>query len=103
MTASGPRRMMREEQILEIVPVSHSTLWRMEKAGKFPRGTFISPNKKIWFEDEVVAWQNSVNEFQPNRGRGRGRPKKAHDGKSTDQPTSSRAHEQASEPAALTA
>jgi prophage regulatory protein len=66
-----PRRMLREEQVLAIVPVSTVTLYRMEKEGKFPRGTFISSNRKIWFEDEVVAWQDSIN----GRSRGRRGPK----------------------------
>ena len=64
---SGPRRMLNEKQILQIVPVSAVTLWRLEKRGAFPKGTYISPNRKVWFEDEIIAWQNGVN------GRGRGR------------------------------
>jgi prophage regulatory protein len=68
-----PRRMLVEEQVLEIVPVSRSTLWRMERTGKFPHSIYISKNRRVWFEDEIVGWQNSVNEFQPNRGRGKGR------------------------------
>jgi prophage regulatory protein len=69
----GPRRMLNEKQVLEIVPVSATTLWRMEKAGKFPRSTYISPNRRVWFEDEIIKWQNAVNEFNPNRRRGKGR------------------------------
>ena len=61
------RRMLNEKQVLQIVPVSPVTLWRMEKRGAFPKGTFISPNKKIWYEDEIIKWQTDVN------GRGRGR------------------------------
>jgi prophage regulatory protein len=68
-----PRRMLNEKQVLKIVPVSPVTLWRMEKAGRFPRSTYISPNRRVWFEDEIVAWQNAVDEFNPNRGRGKGR------------------------------
>jgi prophage regulatory protein len=45
----------------------------MEKAGRFPKSTYISPNRRVWFEDEIVAWQNAVDEFNPNRGRGKGR------------------------------
>jgi prophage regulatory protein len=45
------RRMLNEKQVLEIVPVSPSTLARMEKDGRFPKGHFISPNRKFWFED----------------------------------------------------
>jgi prophage regulatory protein len=63
----GPRRMLSEKQVLEIVPVGRTTLYRMEKAGQFPKGSYISANRKIWFEDELIAWQNEVN------GRGRGR------------------------------
>jgi prophage regulatory protein len=70
---SGPRRMLSEKQVLEIVPVGRTTLYRMEKAGRFPRSTYISPNRRVWFEDEIVAWQNAVDQFNPNRGRGKGR------------------------------
>ena len=55
-----PRRMLSEKQILEIVPVGRTTLFRMEKAGRFPRSTYISPNRRVWYEDEIVAWQNAV-------------------------------------------
>ena len=64
---TGLRRMLSEAQVLAIVPVSPTTLWRMEKKKLFPKGTFISPNKKIWYEDEVIRWQQEIN------GRGRGR------------------------------
>ncbi len=57
---AGPRRMLNEKQLLKIVPVGHATLWRLVKAGKFPKGSLISANRKIWFEDEILAWQNAV-------------------------------------------
>jgi prophage regulatory protein len=64
---AGPRRMLNEKQVLEIVPVSRTTLYRMIKAGQFPEPTYISPNRRVWFEDEIIAWQNGIN------GRRRGR------------------------------
>jgi predicted DNA-binding transcriptional regulator AlpA len=67
------RRMLSEAQVLAIVPVSRTTLYRMEKAGRFPKSTYISPNRRVWYENEIVAWQNAVDEFDPNRGRGKGR------------------------------
>jgi prophage regulatory protein len=70
---SGPRRMLSEKQVLEIIPIGRTTLYRMEKAGRFPKSTYISPNRRVWFEGEVIAWQNAVDEFDPNRGRGKGR------------------------------
>ncbi|WP_234680341.1 helix-turn-helix transcriptional regulator [Bradyrhizobium monzae] len=68
-----PRRMLNEKQVLQIVPVGRTTLYRMEKAGRFPKSTYISPNRRVWFEDEIVAWQNAVDEFDPHRARGKGR------------------------------
>jgi prophage regulatory protein len=64
---SGPRRMLSEKQVLAIIPIGRTTLFRMEKVGRFPRSTYISPNRRVWFEDEIIAWQNEIN------GRGRGR------------------------------
>lgn len=65
--------MPNEKQVLAIIPVGRTTLYRMEKSGRFPRSTHISPNRRVWFEDEVVAWQYAVDEFDPKRGRGKGR------------------------------
>jgi prophage regulatory protein len=71
--ASGPRRMLNQEQVLQIVPVSPVTLWRMEKAGRFPKSTYISPNRRVWFADEISAWQAEIN----GQGRGRANPAEA--------------------------
>jgi predicted DNA-binding transcriptional regulator AlpA len=70
---SRPRRMLNEKQVLDIVPLSRTSIYRLEKAGKFPRSTYISANRRIWYEDEIVDWQRAVDEFNPNRGRGKGR------------------------------
>jgi prophage regulatory protein len=74
---SRPRRMLNEKQLLDIVPLSRTSIYRLEKSGKFPRATYISANRRIWYEDEVVAWQAAVNERNPNRGRGKGRRRRA--------------------------
>jgi predicted DNA-binding transcriptional regulator AlpA len=66
-----PRVMLKLEQVLQLVPVSDVTLWRMERDGLFPKGDFISYNTKVWYEDEIVQWQNSTS----GRTRGR-RPRK---------------------------
>jgi prophage regulatory protein len=52
--------MLSEKQVLVIVPVGRSTLWRMEKTGKFPEATPIGTNRRFWFEDQVIAWQNGL-------------------------------------------
>jgi prophage regulatory protein len=70
---SAPRPMLNEDKVLEIVPVSRTTLYRMEKAGKFPRSTYISPNRRVWYADQVRQWQDEVDARDPRRGRGKGR------------------------------
>ena len=70
---AGPRRMLNEAQVLALIPVSRTTLHRMTKTGRFPRGTYVSANRRLWFADEVALWQAAVDEFNPNRGRGKGR------------------------------
>ena len=82
MDKSRPRRMLNEKQVLDIVPLSRTTLYRMEKAGRFPKSTYISPNRRVWYEDEVIAWQRAVDEFNPNRGRGKGRRRRVSHGPS---------------------
>jgi prophage regulatory protein len=71
--SGGPRRMLNEKQVLAIVPISRTTLFRMEKTGRFPRSTYVSPNRRIWYADEITAWQDALAELNPNRRRGKGR------------------------------
>jgi prophage regulatory protein len=67
------RPMLGEKELLKIIPLSRTTLYRLERSGKFPRSTYISPNRRFWFLDEVLAWQSTVDQRNPNRGRGKGR------------------------------
>src|SRR6516162_7276114 len=76
------RRMLNEKQVLDVVPLSRTTLYRMEKVGRFPKSTYISPNRRVWYEDKVIAWQRAVDEFNPNRGRGKGRRRRVSPGAS---------------------
>jgi predicted DNA-binding transcriptional regulator AlpA len=59
--------MLNEEQVRQIVPVSRTTLWAMERSGRFPKSIYISANRRVWFEDEIITWQREVD------GRSRGR------------------------------
>lgn len=65
--------MLNLEQVLEIVPVSRSNLLQMEKDGNFPEGIFISPNRKVWYEDVVVSWQADLAQDPKRRRRRRKR------------------------------
>jgi prophage regulatory protein len=54
------RPMLSMKQVLNIVPVSRSTLSRMIDAGRFPRSVSLSDGRVAWFEDEIIAWQESL-------------------------------------------
>lgn len=55
-----PRRMLTIQQVLEIVPVRRTTLFKMERKGTFPTSKLVSPNRRVWFADEVAAWQEAL-------------------------------------------
>jgi prophage regulatory protein len=58
MPAKGELRpMLSEKQILDRIPIARSTLQNWEKEKLFPKSVPIGPNRKAWYEDEVVAWQ----------------------------------------------
>jgi predicted DNA-binding transcriptional regulator AlpA len=54
------RRMLDIHQVLDIVPVGRTTIFRMERDGRFPASHWPSPGRRCWFEDEVAAWQESL-------------------------------------------
>jgi prophage regulatory protein len=54
------RKMLNEKQVLAILPVGRSTLWRMCAGGQFPKPTHIATNRRVWFLDEVIEWQHEM-------------------------------------------
>ena len=49
-------RYLREEQVLEVTTLSHATLWREIKAGRFPRQVRLSPGRVGWRASEINRW-----------------------------------------------
>ena len=47
------RPMLTERMVLDLVPVSRTTLYRLERAGRFPRSVYVSPNRRFWFRGEM--------------------------------------------------
>lgn len=50
-------RFMREKDVIEVTSLSHSTLWRAMKQGRFPKPIAISPGRVGWRESAIAAWQ----------------------------------------------
>lgn len=49
-------RVLRKREVLEIIGVSDTTLWRMQHQGEFPRPISISRNTKGWLLSTVYDW-----------------------------------------------
>jgi predicted DNA-binding transcriptional regulator AlpA len=48
---------LRERQLRpHILPVAHSTLWRMVGDGRFPKPLKLSERVTVWRAEEVFAW-----------------------------------------------
>jgi len=83
-TGGRARRMLNEKAVLLILLVSHTTIWRMIKHGQFPKPTFISANRCIWFEDVILAWQNAIEGQDRDAAKAKDKPKDDDDGNPTD-------------------
>jgi prophage regulatory protein len=56
MNSEKQDRIIRKTELLSIIPLSHVTIWRMEKAGKFPKRVQIGGNAVGWLVSEVNQW-----------------------------------------------
>lgn len=45
--------------LLQKIQLSDVTIWRMEKAGEFPKRRQLSPGRVGWLASEVDAWIES--------------------------------------------
>jgi len=53
------RRIMRKPELLALIGLSDATIWRLEKAGRFPRRIQLGGNSVGWFNTDVDAWMDS--------------------------------------------
>lgn len=49
-------RLLRFPQVKDMTGLSRTTVWRMEKAGNFPKSRAISSRMTVWKESEINAW-----------------------------------------------
>ena len=49
-------RILDEKQLRRIIPLSRSTIWRMEQRGKFPKRFSITPGRVGWYAPEIETW-----------------------------------------------
>ena len=49
-------KILRLPEVVQATGKSETTIWRDEKAGRFPRRRRIGPNAVGWRSDEIEAW-----------------------------------------------
>jgi len=52
-------KLIRYPKLKEKVPLSRSQIWRLERAGKFPKRIQISDNSVGWDEADIEDWLQS--------------------------------------------
>jgi prophage regulatory protein len=58
------REMLTAEQVLARIPISRTTLFRLERDKLFPQGQAVTPHRKLWSQDEVIAWQRDLQDAE---------------------------------------
>lgn len=53
------KRTIRKDELKQLVPLSDTTIYRLEQEGKFPSRFAITPRCVVWDYDEVQAWIQS--------------------------------------------
>lgn len=49
-------RIIRKAELLAMVGLSDPTIWRLEKAGKFPKRLRLGGNSCGWLSTEIAGW-----------------------------------------------
>lgn len=52
-------RLIRIDQVTDLVGIRKESLYRLVRLGKFPRPVKLSERSSAWRESEVLAWINS--------------------------------------------
>ena len=50
-------RIIRKKELLRSMGLSDVTIWRMERAGTFPKRIKLGGNSGGWYESEIIEWQ----------------------------------------------
>jgi len=54
-----PERIVREPELLKIVGLSRSSVYRQERAGTFPQRRRIGPHSVGWLYSHIQQWMES--------------------------------------------
>lgn len=52
---NNPNQVIRKKELLALLKISDPTIWRMERAGKFPKRIQLG-GSVAWILGEITAW-----------------------------------------------
>ncbi len=53
-------KLLTQKQVVDLVGLSRTTIWRLERAGQFPRRLQVSTKAVRWNQAEIVDWIESL-------------------------------------------
>ena len=45
-----------KKRLLQIVPLGYTSIWELERAGKFPASFLLTEKTRVWYLDEIEEW-----------------------------------------------
>ncbi|EEE4229203.1 AlpA family phage regulatory protein [Salmonella enterica subsp. enterica serovar Litchfield] len=63
-----------KKELLAVVPLSMSTIDRLESAGEFPKRWYITDKRCAWTQEEVEHWLEERNAASPEKFQGKKPP-----------------------------
>lgn len=49
-------KIIRIEELQKLTQLSRTTIWRLERSGRFPRRVRLGAHSIGWVSDEILAW-----------------------------------------------
>lgn len=53
---TNPNQVIRKKELLSLLKISDPSLWRWERAGKFPKRIQLGGASVGWLQTEISAW-----------------------------------------------
>lgn len=54
--ANQDLKLIRENELLQLLKISHATVWRRRRAGKFPQPIKLTDRSVAWRLTDIRAW-----------------------------------------------
>jgi prophage regulatory protein len=61
---SSGHRLLRRQVVQDLTGLSKTSIWRLEREGKFPKAVQLTSRTVGYRESEILAWLTAPTEFQ---------------------------------------